>query len=154
MTRLPTTLPRRRLSLLLAAVLALTLTAASFAAWNSQGNGPAGAAATTMPPGGPPIATVDPSTNGAPGTSVTLSWPAATLANGTPVAGYTIIRYDQNGTPQTTGASCNGLVASTTCSEQNLPVGTWTYTDTPVQQNWAGTASPASSPVTITTPPA
>jgi hypothetical protein len=36
---------------------------------------------------------------------------------------------------------------TTTCTEDNVPSGTWVYTDTPVQQNWTRTASADSNSV-------
>ena len=43
------------------------------------------------------------------------------------------------------GSGCNGVVAATTCTEQSVPAGTWVYTETPVQLNWTGGASPDSA---------
>lgn len=126
----------------IALALALALAAAAIAAWSAQGDGTAAGAATTMPAGQAP-------TVQASGSSVTVSWPAATLAGGTPVAGYTIQRYDTRGVAAAVGATCNGTVTATTCTETNVPPGTWAYTDTPVQDSWTGAKSPASNAVTI-----
>lgn len=96
-----------------------------------------------MPAGGPPVGSAS-------GTSVTIRWPATTLSNGAPVAGYVIARFNSlNGAAATVGAGCSGVVTATTCTEQGVPSGTWIYTDTPVQLNWTGTPSPASAPVSV-----
>jgi hypothetical protein len=95
-----------------------------------------------MPAGLRPAAAVS-------GSDVTLRWPAAVLPNGTSVAGYVVDRFDASGRAVTVLASCAGTITSTTCTEHNVPAGTWTYTDTPVQQGWTGTPSPASAPVVV-----
>ncbi len=116
------------------------------AAWTAAGTGSAGAAAVTMPNGNPPSA-------GASGSSVTVTWTAAKFATGAAVAGYTVQRFDAvNGAQATVGAGCSGVVTTTTCTELGVPAGTWTYTDTPVQDSWTGAASPASNPVTVGSP--
>jgi hypothetical protein len=114
----------------------------SLAAWSPDGVGQAVGAATTMPTGGQPT--------GRAGTgSVTVVWPAATLANGAATAGYVINRYDAvNGSLAIVGAGCSGVITTTTCTEQSLPPGTWVYTDTPVLASWTGGQSPASAPIT------
>jgi hypothetical protein len=118
------------------------LAAPALAAWSSSGIGSAAGAATTMPVGSAPTARAS-------GTTVTVVWNGASMSNGVAVAGYIIKRYDSSGTQATVGASCNGTVTTPTCTESNVPAGTWTYTDTPVQQSWTGTESPASNSVTI-----
>lgn len=116
---------------------------AAGAQWSTTGTGTAGAAATTMPNGATPTAT-------ARSNSVSLTWPAATFANGNPVAGYVIHRYNAvNGSQATVGAACAGVVTAVNCIEQSVPSGTWIYTDIPVQTNWTGVESQASSQVSI-----
>jgi hypothetical protein len=133
-------LPVPALSALLGALLWVAPSAD--AAWNGSGDGPAAGRALVMPAGQMPVARVS-------GTDVTVQWSAALLRAGTPVAGYRIRRYDVNGNPSFAQASCDATVATTTCVEHNVPAGTWTYTDTPLQQNWTGTASPPSNAVTV-----
>jgi hypothetical protein len=114
------------------------------AAWSAGATGHGRGAATTMPNGTQPVGT-------ATGSSVTVRWAAATLGNGTPVAGYVVNRYDAlNGAAATVAPGCSGVLATTTCTEQSVPAGTWVYTDTPVQLNWIGGASPASAPIAVT----
>lgn len=123
------------------------LAATAIAAWSASGSGSAAGGALTMPAGNTPTAS-------ATGSNITVSWSAATFANGTAVAGYVVQRYDAStGAAATVGASCSGTVTSTTCTEQNVPAGRWTYTDTPVQQSWTGAQSSASSPVSVATAP-
>ena len=76
--------------------------------------------------------------------------PAATFANGAAVAGYLVNRYDAaTGVLQTIGAACSGVVATTTCTENNVPSGTWEYTDTAVQYSWTGASSSPSNPIIV-----
>lgn len=129
--------------MVVAIALAAALSASALAAWSVQGNGSAGAAATTMPAGKTPTVRVS-------GGDVFVTWSAATFPNGTPVAGYDIRRYNAvTGASATVGANCNGAVTATTCTEHNVAVGTWTYTDTPIQQSWTGGESPQSSPAQV-----
>ena len=94
-----------------------------------------------MPTGGTPTATANVH-------SVTITWPAASMANGTAAAGYVITRINAiNGSPATIGASCSGVVTATSCTETSVPSGTWIYTDTPIQMSWTGTASSPSNSV-------
>jgi hypothetical protein len=84
------------------------------------------------------------------GSSVAVSWPAATFPDGAPVAGYIVRRYNAaTGGQETTGAACSGTITSTSCTESAVSAGSWVYTDTPVQANWTGTGSPASASVTV-----
>jgi hypothetical protein len=127
----------------LALPLGLTLTSSAEAAWSSSGSGTAASLSYTMPSGGQPTASVS-------RTSVTLSWPAALFPDDRGVAGYEIARFNAgNGSEATVGASCSGTVTTTTCTELNVPAGTWIYADTPVQDNWVGGQSVASAPVTV-----
>jgi hypothetical protein len=128
-----------------ASVVALILGSASptLAAWSSPGRGSAAGAATALPTGMEPAGS-------ATGSSVTISWPASTLPGGIHVAGYTIHRYSaSSGTAETVGSGCSGVVTVTTCTEASVPQGTWLYTDTPVQGNWTGGASPDSAPIVV-----
>ena len=131
----------RRLVASCVAVLALVPAAAALGAWSADGSGSAAGAATTMPTGGTPRA-------GASGNTVTVSWPAADLGNGTAVAGYVIERIDvASGVQAAAGGSCSGVVTALTCTDQPVPNGSWTYTDTPVQDSWTGGQSQSSNTV-------
>lgn len=136
-------LSARLLVVLLAAPVALLPASAALAAWSAAGSGSAAGAAAVMPSGAAPSGSVA-------GTSVTVSWTAAQLSSGAAVAGYLISRTNANtGAPGTVGAGCSGVVTSTTCTEQSVPAGTWVYTDTPVQLNWSGGASPSSASLVV-----
>lgn len=134
---------RLLLGLGLAVPLGLTCTSSAGAAWSSGGGGTAASLSYTMPEGAQPTASVS-------RTSVTLSWPAALLPDGAGVAGYEIARFNAaNGSEAIVGAGCSGTVTGTTCTELNVPAGTWTYADTPVQDNWVGGRSADSVSVTV-----
>ncbi|HEV2361854.1 MAG TPA: hypothetical protein VGS21_09150, partial [Acidimicrobiales bacterium] len=84
------------------------------------------------------------------GGSVTISWAAALMGNGTAVAGYVIRRYNSvNGAPATVGARCSGVVVATSCTESPVPSGSWVYTVTPVQMSWTGHESAPSGTITV-----
>jgi hypothetical protein len=126
----------------LALVLAMAAVTVGHAAWSASGSGNAGGAALVMPRGATPTATV--------GSGVTVSWTAVTLPSGAAVDGYTVKRYDAtSGAPQTVGPGCSGLITVTRCLEQNVPSGSWVYTDTPVFANWIGQESLLSNAVTV-----
>jgi hypothetical protein len=84
------------------------------------------------------------------GSSVQISWSAATFGNGDAVGGYVVERYNATtGAVATVGAGCSGVVTTTSCTEQSVPPGTWVYTDTPVQDSWTGGASSSSAPLVV-----
>ena len=113
------------------------------AQWGASGVGPTAAAAAVMPSGNQPSAVSRSST-------VTITWPAATFADGAAVAGYVIQRYDAiNGTMAAVGGTCSGIVTTLSCTESSVPPGNWAYTDTPEQGTWTGGASPASAVVSV-----
>lgn len=127
----------------IAAALALAPAGIAAAAWSGSGSGSGSGAATLMPTGTAPTGTGG-------GTSVRVSWPASSMANGPAVAGFVINRYNAiNGSPATVGAGCSGVITTTTCTETSVPAGTWVYTDTPVQDSWIGGESPDSSAITV-----
>ena len=136
---------RRRLLAGVGLTLALGLAVPSpaVAAWSSGGQGSASALADVMPPGNQPSVSVS-------GTSVTLRWVTAMFPGNRSVSGYAIRRYNAiNGAQATVGAGCSGSVTTTTCTELNVPSGSWAYTDSTVQGNWMGAQSAMSSTVTI-----
>ena len=139
--------PSRHARFLLGVSLGIALLLApsglSLAAWSAAASGGGTGAAPLMPTGATPSGASSSS-------SVTVSWAAAELSNGTPVAGYVLNRYNSStGAPSTVGAGCSGIVTATSCTEESVPAGTWVYTDTPVQMNWTGTASAESAPIVV-----
>src|SRR5256885_7784525 len=143
---LPQSPLRRHLSrpILLGAAAAAVLGGAivAYAFFTATGSGSSSASASTVGTGQQP-------TTSASGSSVTVSWGQATLANGTPVAAYSVKRYDANGAAHTVGAGCSGTLAALTCTETSVPSGTWTYSDTPLQNSWHGAESPKSAQVVV-----
>ncbi|MDQ1645512.1 MAG: hypothetical protein QOJ50_1696, partial [Cryptosporangiaceae bacterium] len=113
------------------------------AASNAGGNG--AAVATTVNRGSTPTAAAGI------GPRVTVTWTAATMANGQAVTGYTVKRYEANtGALQTTLSGCSGTIAALTCTETTVPAGEWKYTVTPlVATNWQGAESLVSGVATV-----
>ena len=111
---------------------------------DSTAGGNGAAAATSVNQGATP-------SGSASGQAVTVSWAATTLANGQPVGGYLIKRFDAvTLVQQTINSACAGVVATTSCVEANVPGGSWRYSVTPViGSNWAGAESTRSSPVVV-----
>jgi len=144
----------KRLAVLAVAGTVVLTGGVALAAWTIGSIGASGrGAARTLPPG--PAATVTAS-----GSTVTVSFtqvtvgvsPLGALTGG----GYTVKRYSSGGTAQTTGGSCSSTVSgpgsTLSCSETNVPDGTWTYRVTPVLSGWKGGES--SRTITVdTTPP-
>jgi hypothetical protein len=84
--------------------------------------------------------------------SVTVSWAASKLSNGTAVSGYTLKRYNSAGTTAQGMSSCTARIASTSCTETGVPDGSWTYKVTPLLLTyWKGTESPASAVIVVDT---
>jgi hypothetical protein len=124
--------------------LALGLPAPVHGAWSATtgAGGQARSAATTMPAGNQPTATVSGSA------TVAVSWPAS--SGGAPVTGYEVRAYDaSSGTPRVVGASCSGVVAGTSCTESAVPDGSWRYAVVPRSLAWVGAESPLSDPVVV-----
>lgn len=139
-----TTLARRRtlIAILVASALALAAGGTAWAFWavTTTAGSSGASAATTVNPGATPTVNVA-------GTTVTVNWPAATLATGQAVTGYQVHRYDAATlTPQTMLTSCDGTVTATSCVETAVPQGSWKYTVVPrFATNWAGTESEMST---------
>ncbi|MEY2477919.1 MAG: hypothetical protein QOG87_3234 [Actinomycetota bacterium] len=77
------------------------------------------------------------------GQVVSINWAATTTASGAPVTGYSVARYSgaSGGTPTPATGGCSGTVAALTCTEANVPAGTWHYAVTPKISLWAGVES-------------
>jgi hypothetical protein len=113
------------------------------ATWSLQGSGSGASGALTMPTGATPIVR-------SVGSTVSLSWTAATFVDGVPVSGYMITRYNTiNASVSVVGGTCTGPVSTTSCVDLSVPPGTWFYTDTPVVNSWTGGQSADSSPATV-----
>jgi hypothetical protein len=141
---------RRRLLVVVGVVAVAGAVAGSLVAYfsgSASAGSAGGTAATTVEPGTPPT-----SVTAAPGRSVTITWSAVTLADGHPVDGYRITRYEAGPpyAPQVTLAGCSGVVAALSCTENAVPFGSWQYTITPViGENWRGAESAKSGTVTV-----
>jgi hypothetical protein len=152
----------------LLATLALQPASPALAYWTAGGTGAAFGSADTLPAGGRPTAS-------ALARAVTVTW-TQTLFGGLPLGGYgnggySIRRYPAaGGAAVTPGAGCDSTVtggtATLSCSESNVPPGSWRYTVTPLLGTWTGAESlksaavavapdgPALSSVTAQNPPA
>jgi hypothetical protein len=132
---------RRALVLLL--VAAMPVGTAS-AAWQSTAGGDGASAAKTMPAGNVP----NPPT--AAGSNVTVTWSASPFAGGGSVPAYVVRRFNAVTSAESTVlAACSGLVAALTCTENNVPTGSWKYTVTPAAGSWRGTQSGQSASVLV-----
>jgi hypothetical protein len=91
-----------------------------------------------LPVGSKPVATAN-------GSDVSLSWPQVAIVPGTEVSKYRVIRSGNQGADHTV---CE--TAARSCTDSNVPNGTWTYKIRPLQgTKWVGTAGAASDPVTV-----
>ena len=136
--------PSRRLAWIITAVLLLLGTGtAAYAFWASTtSSNNAIAAADALSPGSKPSVTAS-------NTSLTVTWANGTTVNGRPATGYTVARYSAatGGTAIPATGGCAGTVTTLTCTEQNVPGGTWYYTVTPAIALWTGAESPRSNGV-------
>src|SRR4051794_1010155 len=132
--------------LLVSCVGFVSITSTATAAWVGSSSGNGYSKGLTMPTGATP--TVATSAN-----NVTVSWAASTIG-GTAVSGYTVKRYDTSNALQTIGASCSGLITTTSCTETSVPAGHWRYTITPQRGSWVGTQSAYSASVHVVAAPA
>jgi hypothetical protein len=125
------------------AALALVLCGAAQAAWATDNSAAGASKARTMPAGNVPTGSVA-------GRNVTLSWTASTFAGGGAVPGYVVKRFNSvTSAEQSVLANCAGTVSGTSCTENDVPAGTWRYTITPAAGNWRGGESAQSAVVTI-----
>lgn len=123
-------------------LLALAGAAPAAASWQAGGPASGYSMADTMPAGETPTAS-------ATGRAVTVTWGAVSMADGGPVGGYLVKRYDASGAVRAVGAECAEVVVALSCVEQLVPGGEWRYTVTPVLQGWWGAESAVSAAVTI-----
>lgn len=120
----------------------------------SGGNG--GAVSGSLPQGSTPEVSLS-------GANVTVSWAQSSVAGQRLGAyaggGYTLKRYPASGgSGVSPGTSCNttlsGSTSTLSCTESNVPPGSWKYAVTPVLNNWVGAESAQSATVTVIGPPA
>ncbi len=109
----------------------------------ATGTGSALAAAQSIPESVPPVAIVS-------GREVALSWSATTLTGGTPAESYTVRRYDTSNVAQVVLTGCD-VVTTTSCVENNVPVGAWTYSVQARMGSWVGAEGPPSATITVAT---
>ena len=134
---------KRVATALLACGVLLALCSPAAASWNGNGSGPSYAKARSLPAPAAPTTSVT-------GRSVTVSWTAP--GGAVPVTGYLVKRYNGSDVEQTVLAGCTGTIATTSCTENAVPAGSWRYTVTAVRGNWRGSESPKSATVTMTGP--
>ena len=135
----------RRATFTAAMLIALSTATAGYAAWTSAVSGNGAARSKTMA-----SSTGNVPTGSASSHAVTLSWSASQFADGANVPAYIVKRYDAvTDVLQTTLASCSGLVASTTCTENSVPTGTWKYSITPAAGAWRGIEGAKSTTITV-----
>jgi hypothetical protein len=129
-----------------AALVAVALLAAASAqaSWTPTRSGAAFSRATSVGQGNAPSGT---KVNGK---DVRLTWTATTLTNGAAVGGYLVRRYNAaTGAEATVAANCSGTVTALTCTENNVPKGSWQYTITPTRGNWRGAQSTNSAAIAV-----
>jgi hypothetical protein len=116
-------------------IAAVLVAPSALAAWANGTSGGSTSRAKTLGSGSVPAVSVA-------GKKVTVTWAASTFTTGGNVPGYLIRRYDAvTGTLQTIGANCSGISQALTCTENNVPSGSWQYTVTPAAGNWRGAES-------------
>ena len=135
---------RRLLSILLTVCLIMSaVTAWAYWSAGSRTGGNGAAAVSSVNQGSTPTASVA-------GNAVTVAWIATTLTTGQAVTGYTVKRYSADSTAQTILTACTGTITGTSCVENNVPTGVWTYKVTPVfATNWVGSESAQSNCVGV-----
>ena len=109
---------RRRILVTALVAGLLTSLAPSEAAWQAPAGGWAFSRSTAVGPGSSPSPTVS-------GRTVSLTWPAATLESGAPVAGYVVRRYDLGTSTERPidAGTCASLVSTTGCTHVAAPPG-------------------------------
>ena len=125
---------------LLGLAVLLTHVSGALAYFSTTGTGTAQATVATI--NGPAGVTLVQS-----GSTITVSWSAATLSSGGAVQGYSVKRSDG-----TTICGSPTLVTTLSCIDGSVPSGSYTYTVTAVYNSWDSTA--ASAAFTVLTAPA
>jgi hypothetical protein len=127
---------------LLLAILGMASTAA-FAYWTSAGQGTGFATTATLDPPGAPSATVNPGL-----ASVELTW---TPAGGLAPEGYYLLRTRQSdgATAAACDTSATQLTASSSCTDADVPAGTYRYAVVAVFRSWSATSA-VGGPIAVT----
>lgn len=112
------------------------------AAWGLGTSGTGAAKAKSMSAGNTPSASVSEN-------DVTVTWAASAFPEGGSIDSYIVKRYNTLGAAQTVLANCAGTVSGTTCTENDVPIGTWRYTVTPALGLWRGGESAQSADVVV-----
>lgn len=137
---------RRFLVLAMATSLVIGAPMGARASWLLGATGSGYGKARSMPQGNTPSASVT-------GRNVDVSWTKSTMPGGADVQDYRVRRYDSaSGTVQAISSACDVYVATLSCTESNVPAGTWRYTVAPRKGNWIGAESTVSSMVTVNAP--
>lgn len=132
-----------RVALPLVALWLVVSVPAGNAAWSLPASGSGAAKAKTMSGGNTPSATVA-------GNDVTVTWTASPFPEGGSIPTYIVKRFNAiGGAAQTVLANCAGSVNGTSCTEINVPIGTWKYSVTPALGLWRGAESAQSATVTV-----
>lgn len=141
---------KRRLLSGVTIVVAVLLvgTTAAWAAWTiGSANAHGSSKARTMPTATAPTASAS-------GTTVTVSWSAASFPGGPNVAGYVVRAYNATtNASRAVGGTCTGTVTALTCSDTGVSAGGWQYTVQTRQSGWVGPESAKSTTVTVAAPP-
>jgi hypothetical protein len=110
---------------------------------------PFGASAATMPVGTQPAASVL-------GRNVELRWVPSRFSDGDAVAGYDLVRRAAGADAIAATIDCAGAVdpsdGEVHCSENDVPLGSWTYAVTPREGLWKGSEGLRSSIVNVVVP--
>ena len=133
---------RTVLSLVLAPILAVFSTGATWAFWAAAGAGVASATTGTLnPPTGVSV------THAAGTAVVNVAW--VPPAVGAPPTGYVVERVTTGGVPTVVcGGSPSAPLAVTSCTDLGVPNGTYRYRVSAVRASWSATSAP-SSQVTV-----
>ncbi len=136
-----------RMSIAVATLAALCGPAGvAHATWGSGGNGGGASKALTVSAGNTPTTSIS-------GRNVTVSWTASSISGGGPNAdGYIVKRYSTGGAEQSIGSACSGTLTALSCTEGNVPSGSWKYSVTPTYQNWRGSESGQSTTQGVDSP--
>lgn len=124
-----------------AAALVGLVAAPAQARWTAtSAPGTARAVAMTLPAIDAPVAILT-------GPDVELSWSAGTAVA---VDGYEVVARDTvGGGPRTVGGTCAGTVTTLSCTDADVPIGSWEYSIVPRLRLWTGPPSPVSAPVDV-----
>lgn len=136
---------RRLASIAVVVAFVVSLPGIASAAWSVSGADVGKARAMTLPGGPTPTAS-------ATGRSVQVSWVSRAFADGTPVAGYRVTRYDPADAPSAATGGCAGIVVALTCTEAATPGGTWRYAVRAVHASWTGAEGGKSASVVVDPP--